>query len=143
MKTLILMLMIFGCNSSKPENADQPQKVDPMPNLEQTKWLFKVVDGVYNYYEFTSKSDFKYYSAEQEDMFYGNYEIKKDTLYTFVNISASDSLLDANSPHRSLKTRGKFIMKDGKLLLVYNEYKHLTGWIPTELSPNLFYIKEN
>ena len=107
MKILLIMLMVFGCGSPKTEGQVESQEVGEMPNLEQTKWLFKVIEGVYNYYEFTSKSDFKYYSAEQEDMFYGNYEIKNDTLYTYVKVSASDSLLDESSPHRSTQEKVK------------------------------------
>lgn len=147
MKILILILVMFGCSSPKKESTDKlqekVQQVDPMADLEQTKWLFKVVDGVYNYYEFTSGSNFKYYSAELEDMFYGNYEVNNDTLYVSRNISASDSLLDASSPHRSLRVKQKFVMEKGKLLLVQNEYKHATGWITTEISPNSFYIRED
>lgn len=142
MKFLLLILVVFACGSSKPESA-KSQAVEQMPELEQSIWRKKVVEGIYNYYEFTSVTDFKYYSAELEDMFYGNYEVKNDTLYTFVKISASDSLLEADSPHRSLKTREKFIMTDGKLLLVHNEYKHLRGWIKVKMSSKSFYIKED
>ena len=142
MKFLTIVLVLFACGSSNTNSVAQDQKPEKMPDLEQSIWRKKVVEGVYNYYEFTSDIDFKYYSAELEDMFYGDYEVKNDTLYTFVKTSARDSLLDANSPHRSLKTRKKFIMTDGKLLLVHNEYKHARGWITVKMSRKSFYIKK-
>jgi len=142
MKFLTIVLVFFACGSSNTNSAAQDQSSEKMPDLEQTKWLFKVVDGVYNYYEFTSGKDFKYYSAEQEDMFYGGYEIKNDTLYTLIKISASDSLLEESSPHRSLKTRSKFIKNDKGLLLVHNQYKHTTGWKTTKPPSTVIYIKE-
>jgi hypothetical protein len=145
MKILLMILIILGCSSTKTDNKNKEKsnQVESIPDLEGSKWTFKVVNGIYNYYLFTSDKDYKYYSAEQEDTFYGNYNIKNDTLYTFRNIAASDSLLNEGSPHRSLKTRSKFVLKNGNLDMVYNEYKHATGWVKTEVGQNIIYTKEN
>ncbi len=147
--TLLLTLSLFACSSSssKTESNESKKEVpkadvqepDEMPSLEETKWQFKVVEDVYNVYEFKSGGNFKYLNAELEDTFYGDYKVENDTLYVFSNISAADSLLSAESPHRSLKTRSKLIMKEGSLLLVHNEYKHTTGWIETKPPSSIIY----
>lgn len=143
-----LALGLFACGSSSKktettESIEEPktevQRPDKMPSLEGTKWRFRIAEGAYNYYVFTTTSDYKYISIEMEDIFYGNYEVKNDTLYLRQYISARDSLVSAESPHRSLETKEKWIMTKRKLLLVDSQYKHATGWVTTNISPDVFY----
>lgn len=96
------------------------QKPDEMPPPEGTKWRFKIAEGAYNYYQFTSETAYKYVSIEVEDTFYGNYEVKDDTLYLHQLTSAGDSLLldHPNHGHKSEERKSKWVNKDGKLNLV-------------------------
>ncbi|MEM6815450.1 MAG: hypothetical protein AAF600_13870 [Bacteroidota bacterium] len=141
---LFLILSLFACSSSsKKIETNEPkadiQKPEKIPSLVETKWRFKIVDSVYNIYEFKPESNFKYLNAELEDTFYGSYKVENDTLYVFSNTSVTDSLLSEESPHRSLKTKSKLIMKDGSLILIHNEYKHATGWVETRLLSSIIY----
>lgn len=124
--------LFFSCQNSSNKNdcLITNERMSKMPFLEDTKWQFRIEDDCINYYLFKTDSNSIYYSCESDDIYYGKYYIKDDTLYICNFVTDTDSLLSSmESGHRSQRAKYKLILEDNKL-------KHVERWsysVPKDL----------
>jgi hypothetical protein len=119
-KFLMLVLLLSDCETqSNKETINQSgQQVtsgEPMTQLSDTKWSYKIAEGCINTYHFKSDSQYVFYSCEMEDAYYGKYFVQNDTLHLYEYVTATDSLLSADSPERSEQAKFQLILVAGKL----------------------------
>lgn len=109
-------LVLPGCAArDSRETTDKMDKESNIAELSGTKWSYKIADGCINTYSFKADSQYVFYSCEMEDTYYGKYFVQDDTLNLYEYVTATDSLLPADSPERNDQAKFKVIMVDGKL----------------------------
>jgi len=122
---ILISGVIYSCGSPSNQSNNQStasEKKSSMPSLLNTKWQLEIADDCINYYLFKADSSSIYYSCETEDISYGKYFVKEDTLYIHEFVTDRDSLLSpVESEHRSEQAKYKLIIKDDKL-------KHVERW---------------
>ena len=75
------IILVIGCNYPKTSKCIRSNltQLENIP-LAETKWQCKIAEGCINVYEFKIDGNYKFYSCEMEDSFYGSYFFIQDTL---------------------------------------------------------------
>lgn len=103
--TILCSVFCLSCNAQNRQNIE----------LKGTKWECKIAEGCVNYYEFKTDSNYTFHSCEMEDIYFGNYYFRGDTLILDEKGSIYDKDLPENSIHRAGRRLYEKEIKDGKL----------------------------
>lgn len=104
MKNFVLFFLIVLLSSCK-------QNYSGTVNLTCTKWISHVSDNYYDSIIFIDSNNYRYYSCETDETFYGNYKVSKNEIYLH-QIRGS---YDDESESHSSNVKFKLILKNKKL----------------------------
>lgn len=135
------IVLFSACNQFKTERSDKSNIEFPLKlPLAGTKWQCKITEGCINVYEFKINNNYRFYSCEMEDTFYGRYFFKQDTLILDEMGSIYDTPKDE---HKITKKKYYAVIKNGKLshLRMYNRFNNNFELSNFKFDENIYYTK--
>lgn len=113
--SIFLIVVLVSCKRQVSDRVTSTNSSN-FPDLAGSEWQFMIDDNCINYYTFGEDSTSQYYSCESDDIYYGKYYIKNDTLFVHNFVTNSDSTLGADEKeHHSQEALYKIIFESGKL----------------------------
>lgn len=111
--------------------------------LTNTKWECKIADDCINTYTFKTDSTFIFYNCEMDDILYGNYLLKRDTLVLDTKSSVYDNVYDEDSPHRYERKKYIAIIQDNTIKYLWLEELTNGKWSKSDFkfTNDYLYIK--
>lgn len=137
------IVLFSACNQFKTDKSDKLNIVAPLKlSLAGTKWQCKITEDCINVYEFKINNNYRFYSCEMEDTFYGSYFFKQDTLILDEIGSIYDTPKDE---HKITRKKYYVVIKNGRLshLKMYEWFNDKFELSNFKFDQNIYYTKKN
>ena len=93
-----------------------------VPKLSETRWVYEVGEGCVNYIFFSSDSSVNLYNCEVDEIIYGKYFYKQDTIFVQTEKGQYDNEFKEDSRHRHEPYSFYLILKEERLYTAEIEY---------------------
>lgn len=99
--------------------------------IKNNLWLYSYSDSFENnFLKLNNNSTYIFNDAEKDELTFGIYDIKDDTLFLFQERGQFDDSVSADSPHRTGKGLIKFLIKNNGLIPIFAQYSFQNNLIP-------------
>ncbi|MFD1628803.1 hypothetical protein [Pseudopedobacter beijingensis] len=131
MKKIILysvLILLSGCGQVENNGENQGKDIGNETemhysdiNIANTKWRFILQEGCDEIYSFNSDSTYEYNSCEWDNIFKGNFSVKKDTIVLIQNEYRDYYANDGTVTMQEEKVRYKLLLRKNYFVILSRE----------------------